>query len=158
MFDGVFIHKNYIELIFYNKNNKLKCFIDAEDFEKINKYNWHCQKDGNTYYARTVVNKKHYSMHRIIMKAQQGQIIDHINRNGLDNRKNNLRFCTIRENSLNRKINIRNKTGYTGISIDKQSGKYKVTFEKYRKSYHGGYFEKIEDAIKARKLLEAKYM
>ena len=154
MFEKININvdQGFMELTFKNKN--LKCLIDNEDYEKIKNFNWYCEKDGNTYYARATVNKKHYSMHRIIMNAEKCQIIDHINRNGLDNRKCNLRFCTVRENALNRKVNIRNKTGHNGISIDKKSGKFKVTFEKYNKSYHGGYFEKIEDAIKSRKNLE----
>ncbi len=59
-------------------------------------------------------------MHRIIMNPTTGMEIDHINGDGLDNRKCNLRVCTREENSRNRKLSSINTTGFHGVSISKK--------------------------------------
>lgn len=83
--------------------------VDLEDYEKLNVYKWYKRRG----YAITVYHKKgcsrkdkhrniNLSMHRLILDAKEGDIVDHINCNRLDNRKKNLRFCTYSENNLNR--------------------------------------------------------
>jgi len=64
-------------------------------------------------------------MHRLILNASKRQRVDHRNRNRLDNRRSNLRFCTLQEN--NRNINMRkdNTSGYKGVSLDKTTGHWK---------------------------------
>lgn len=70
-------------------------------------------KDRYTYYAKT----KDGSMHRIIMNPPSSKLfVDHINRNGLDNRRKNLRVVDISTNNRNARIRKDNKTGYKGIS------------------------------------------
>jgi len=90
--------------------------IDDEDFELISKYKW-CVTTTNddVYYAVTVVItngvRETVLMHRLIMGCVKGdgKIIDHKNRNGLDNQKINMRLCTHAENQKNKKA--------TGISM-----------------------------------------
>lgn len=99
------------------------------------------------------------SLHRAIMGSPKGKVIDHINRNTLDNRKCNLRICTIQENLRNQK-RPNNKTGTTGVSIIKY-WKGKIGYEanivvNYKKIYLG-FYKNIEDAVKARKEAERKY-
>jgi len=67
------------------------------------RYEW---KDGST---------RMIFMHRELMGAVSGQQIDHINRNGLDNRRRNLRFCTTAQNQWNAKKRCDNKSGYIGV-------------------------------------------
>jgi hypothetical protein len=92
--------------------------VDDEDFEYLNQWKWHAIKSINTYYAVRCswINGKDHTriMHRIIMNNPINKSIDHINHNGLDNRKENLRICTCRENSINRLKP--NPTGYCGVS------------------------------------------
>jgi hypothetical protein len=94
--------------------------IDDEDYVLISQYNWY-YNDG---YAKAYHKGKRLRMHRIILNAKKQQV-DHRNRNRLDNRKCNLRLCTLKEN--NRNINMRkdNTSGYKGVSLDKTTGHWK---------------------------------
>lgn len=76
--------------------------VDNDDYERLNKYRWHAAPHHLTAYVRSRPKRRvTIFMHRLIMDAKIGQSIDHINGNGLDNRKHNLRFCTARENCWN---------------------------------------------------------
>lgn len=87
--------------------------VDDDDYERVCMYKWRAsvmkpQMDGrvNVYAMRTVTVSKGKEtteyLHRAILRAEKGTQVDHINRNGLDNRKNNLRICTNAENNRNR--------------------------------------------------------
>ena len=82
--------------------------VDDEDFDRINAFGWYSKRPGKclTSYAFRMGtdqygNKKLLAMHREVMGAGRGQVVDHINHDGLDNRKANLRLCTPSENSKN---------------------------------------------------------
>lgn len=87
----------------------LYALVDAADYELLAKYSWHAKPDRNTVYARTRIpgGGPRMLMHRLLTGAQSGQLVDHINGNGLDNRRANLRLCTAAENIRNkqRKLN-----------------------------------------------------
>lgn len=140
-------YADYIEI--KNKNHSI--LLDKEDFYNISsKITVYKKPKDNTYYA--FVLKK--PLHRIIMNCPKGKVVDHINHNGLDNRKENLRICNVADNNRNRSLSSRNTSGYTGISWSTKMNKWKVSLQKGDKSFHGGYFDNIEDAIKSRKFLE----
>ena len=73
--------------------------VDDEDYEWLSQWKWYCSTTG--YAVRGCKNRILY-MHREIAKTKPGMLTDHINRNKLDNRKENLRFCSHRENMKNR--------------------------------------------------------
>ena len=73
--------------------------FDTEDFKKLVPYKWNVGQDG---YVHANVNGKQTLMHRFLMNAPKGKIIDHANRNPIDNRKVNLRFCTYAQNNWNK--------------------------------------------------------
>ena len=83
--------------------------------------------------------------------------VDHINHNGLDNRKENLRIVTHKQNKFNNPILSTNTSGVTGVSWSKQKNKWRayITIDNKQKSL--GYYFNKEDAIKARKEAEEKY-
>lgn len=94
--------------------------VDDDDFEKLNKFTWCVSKlswrDG--FYALTTLPNygKSIRMHRMVTNAPKGMVVDHINGDTLDNRKENLRVCSQRENTRNKKMLLRNNTtGYTGV-------------------------------------------
>lgn len=89
------------------------------------------------------------------MGKKDGFVIDHINHNKFDNRKNNLRVCTYSQNMQNRIP--KNVYGINGISYCKSRKKYEVNLTKNNKTFHLGYYDNLEDAIAARKEAEEKY-
>lgn len=74
--------------------------VDDEDFERVNAFKWQYHCDG---YATSQKSK----MHRFILNAPKGMVVDHKNHDGLDNRKENIWICTNSQNQLNRNPNPR---------------------------------------------------
>jgi len=103
-------------------NNKEKTKLDDEDYIKFGLYKWTSSKDksGDTRQVRRInlgyKKSKMVQLHRVIMKAKKGQIVDHINRDTLDNRKINLRICNKSQNGMNRPANKNSKSGIKGVS------------------------------------------
>ncbi|RIB01975.1 hypothetical protein C2G38_2050442 [Gigaspora rosea] len=93
--------------------------LDLKHYKLLEDHTWYSwtTKKRNTYYILTGTNKTIKKVHRMI--HLKWPIIDHINRNGLDNRECNLRKTTPRENNLNRWKRKDNTSGYNGISFDK---------------------------------------
>lgn len=88
--------------------------VDNEDYSTLSKFKWYAHKNGNTYYALGTTPGRHnlrkkLHMHRVILNSNKGQIVDHINGNGLDNRRVNIRSTDARGNSQNREINRKGK-------------------------------------------------
>ena len=77
--------------------------VDKEDYEALSKYSWNAQRAYKCFYAAGWVGGKVQLMHRVIMTPPAGQMVDHINRNTLDNRKSNLRICSCSQNMFNSK-------------------------------------------------------
>jgi nucleoside-diphosphate-sugar epimerase len=95
---------NMATIIQVGKKDPRISIIDQCNFSILNKYNWQIQKGrAQTYYAITKHEGRTLRMHRMIMEITNPNIfIDHVNHNGLDNRTNNLRICTINENNRNK--------------------------------------------------------
>jgi len=102
--------------------------IDADDLEIVNTSNWYASVKPRTVYAiRAVYNngtQQILRLHRIIMKAPFGMEVDHINGNGLDNRKINLRVVSKNENAKNKRMNLNNSSGFKGVSWSNKRGKW----------------------------------
>lgn len=135
--------------------------IDDEDFDRVNCFKWTADKVGLGFRAMRACypgNNKRITifMHRFIMDAPQGTIIDHINRNALDNRKSNLRFCTKAENQRNRTSRqINNTSGYKGVT--KVRNKWAARISHQSKRIHLGYFVNIHQAAEAYNQAALKY-
>jgi len=153
------------ELMFIKKDNYyiVTCsngefLIDIEDYNKINNINSNvCIGDG---YAIYFIKQKIHRIHRLVMnmdKFDGTHVIDHINRDKLDNRKSNLRIVTQKENSQNRGISRNNTSSVKGVSWNNQNGKWRARIGVNNKMKHLGYFNNIEDAKKARLDAEKKY-
>lgn len=152
-----FIKKeNYTEIILYDKNQreKARAIIDTEDIDKVQKYKWHCDKLG---YVISDTNKKGTRLHRLLTNCPRGKVVDHINGNPLDNRKENLRICTQKENTFNARIRSDNTEGYTGIVYREREKAWFAYINRDGKQYSLGYHKDKKDAIRARIKGEKKY-
>ena len=91
------------------------------------------------------------------MNDFSNKVIDHINHNTLDNRKQNLRIVTRVQNQMNMSKRKDNTSGFTGVHFNKRSDKWMATIQVNYKSINLGTFKNKEDAIEARKKAEEKY-
>lgn len=125
-------------------------FCDSEDYAFLIRFNWTIQPDKKNFYARTNVNiggkQTTVSMHRLVCSLVNSEI-DHKNRNGLDNRKENLRFCTSKQNQCNR--HRKNKFGFRGVYKAANEKHYSYQIQIDGKKYHERGFKTAEEAAKA---------
>lgn len=138
--------------------------IDVDDWHLIKDYKWHAQwsTSKNGYYAGTNMpnGKGRYSgvgMHRFIMNAKKGEVVDHIDGHGLNNRKDNLRIVSARENAMNKGISIRNTSTVTGVTFEKGCKKWRARIGFDKKLIDLGCFYNFDDAVEARRKAEDKY-
>ena len=97
-------------------------------------------------------------IHRFILDCNKNDVVDHINGNTLDNRKQNLRICSQQQNTMNNSnIRSNNTSGYKGVTWDKSKNKWTAQITVNYKNIHLGRYDKIEDAIKERQKAEIKY-
>lgn len=122
--------------------------IDSEDYEEISKYWWNCHKFKNSFDAFSGWAKNIFRMHRMIMKSPDLLHVDHINGNGLDNRKSNLRICTRKQNSMNRRPNKIGASQYKGVYWKKENQKWAAQLGSNPR-YYLGYFGTEKEAAEA---------
>ena len=91
------------------------------------------------------------------MDCPKDMVVDHINMNPLDNRKCNLRICTMQQNNFNKKEQTNNTSGRVGVTWDKQTNKWLAQIQVDGKNIKLGRFKNKEDAIKVREEAELKY-
>jgi hypothetical protein len=138
--------------------------VDCADLELLSGYRWHAGTCGRAAYGRTrshQPDRKMLYMHRLIMGAQAGQIVDHINGDTLDNRRENLRLCTPRQNLMNTLRVKPNITGFRGVHYHAPRGRRKGYFAAVLKvegrKYYSGYFGTAEAAARHRDALALKH-
>lgn len=123
--------------------------VDADDYEHLMQWKWFAKKNmSGTFYAVTYMgNRKIVRMHWLIMGRGES-MVDHINGDGLDNRKKNLRLCNWLNNCHNKKVFKNNTTGFKGIT-KRWNGKYQAQIViNYKKITIGTYLTP-EDAARA---------
>ncbi len=129
----------------------LFAMVDAEDFEELNKHKWFAQDGRHTFYAARHVGKRTLTMHRVIMKPAKGMVVDHIDGNGLNNCKSNLRICTPAQNNLNTRARD-SRCGLKGVHYLKRNktNKYGAAVNHKGKRTHGGAYATAVEAALAR--------
>lgn len=138
--------------------------VSDEDFDFLNQWKWYAfqPKNNKTMYAfRTKGHgkgiKKSFAMHFVLMKPAKGLVTDHINGDGLDNRRENLRICTTAENMRNRtRLNKNNKSGFKGVSWQEDHSAWRATVMFNRKQYFGGFYDTVKEAAKGYNQLAKK--
>lgn len=103
--------------------------VGDEDYEFLSRWKWGLKSSGKQKYAVRVEclpRRRAIGMHNAIMMPPDGYVVDHINGNGLDNRRENLRVCTAAENRRNSRRYSNNKSGYKGVSWSSEKCKYRA--------------------------------
>jgi hypothetical protein len=130
--------------------------IDKVDLEKVKEYCWYKNSE-NYVRSSSNGNTNTIGLHNLIMNPPEGYFVDHIDRNPLNNRRENLRICNKNENSFNRGIRSDSSSGVKGVTYIQVSQKWSAYIGAYGEVINLGLFVNKEDAIRARKEAEVKY-
>lgn len=129
--------------------------VDVDDWPAVRVYNWCANRDrrwGITYVTANTLRpdggRTTIKLHRLITGVGAGQQVDHRNHNGLDNRRANLRIATPSQNAANNRP-TRGRSGYKGVSWDKQLSKWRASITVDRRSRHLGLFMDPWEAAQA---------
>jgi hypothetical protein len=153
-------YENYCEM---TASRGLSVKISLEDCEMASQYQWHISDEGyaTTRYYDERGKYANIRLHNLIMgKTPEGLMVDHINRNRRDNRRENLRFVDRQGNALNRDKLKSNTSGVNGVQkrIRKDGVVvYRPTININTKPKRLGTYKTMEEAIKVRKEAELKY-
>lgn len=128
--------------------------IDDEDFDKVSMHKWHLTTRRHHKYAsksfRVNGKKTALQMHRFILNLYDpSKIIDHINGDGLDNRKSNIRICTHSDNAKNKILPSSNTSGFKGVCWHKNHKKFYAQIKVNHKMMFLGSFACPIEAAKA---------
>lgn len=120
--------------------------VDDEDYVELNQHKWCAYKQGNTFYAARAVNL----MHREILglKRGDGKVTDHIDHDGLNNQRSNIRVCTQQQNMMNKRKRKNNSSKYKGVYFLK-TNKWIAQIHFDNKSIHLGLFDDELEAAQA---------
>lgn len=124
-----------------------RALVSSEDYERVVVYSWSKRKSGNNCYAVTEINGRRVSMHQFIL-GNPGGIIDHKDKNGLNNRRRNLRKCSNAENLRNQRKHKDGKNDYKGIEFDNRKNRWRAIIKCDGKKFRGKRFRtQLEAAI-----------
>jgi len=137
--------------------------VSDEDYEYLSQWKWCVLKQhSNIFYAirnSPMINKKRtlIRMHKVIAERMNIKHPDHVDTNGLNNQRNNLREATKSQQMMNQNLRINNKSGYKGVYWYKNSGKWRAQISLNYKHIYLRSFENIKDAAKAYNKAAIKY-
>lgn len=140
-----------------------KTIIDDCDAD-LAEYRWFCSHQGYTVrsYHVSKHNKPIIFLHSVIMERKlghsvpDGYYVDHVNRNKLDNRRDNLRLASKGQNAINSKVPSNNTSGAKGVTWDKSKQRWQAQIVYQQKFVFIGRYKKVEDAIEARREKEVE--
>jgi hypothetical protein len=141
-----------------NKYGKNTVTFDDIDISLVYCYTWHIVRKTRANYAATNIKRgKTVYMHQLILSTDNPLLeVDHIDGNGLNNCRNNLRLVTRKQNARNRNI-INTNTGHKGVSYIESRRQYHATIWYNNRTISLGRFKDLEDAIKAYKFASKLY-
>lgn len=139
------------------KGEPMEVTISTSDLPNIQQIGtWGVNKSKKTYYCKGRLDGEVVQMHRFIVDAPKGKVVDHKDSNGLNNTRDNLKVCTNVENLRNRGANKNTTSGHKGVSLNK-NGKWDAKIGINGKVKSLGQYNTIEEAILARKDGEKQY-
>lgn len=140
------------------QNSTYSTLIDEVDFNKVSLFSWKLLKTRWANYAYTLIDGRKVLLHRFLFNVTDDKEVDHINHDGLDNRRSNLRVCTRVQNMQNTRLRSDNSTGYKGVYYNKRENKYYAQIKPPQEErLFIGSFDTAEDAGKAYQEYADKY-
>ena len=122
--------------------------VDDEDFEFLQQWKWFAAKSNYCFYARRKDGGRLVQMHRFILNCAEDMQIDHLNHNGLDNRRENLRVCSYGENNANRR-GFKSRFGYRGVLQTLNQKTFGAQIVVNRRNIYLGSFDTAAEAARA---------
>ena len=138
-----------IELFNKNKEKNAETIVDEDLYIELNQINWSIRNADNY-----VMNTKNGLLHRFILNYSGNDIVDHINNNRLDNRKENLRILTSYQNSMNKTSSLSSTSQYIGVSWCNTNNKWRSNILYDKKFLHLGLFDNEIIAAKVRDIAD----
>lgn len=132
-------------------------FVSDEDYDRVSAYKWHFQKDKGSLvkgyacrmYSRDDGKRRLLFLHKFIINATAGTIVDHKNGDTLDCRRENLRFASASQNKRNCRLSINNTTGFKGVFLRKKGNTFYAQIELNGRGKHLGNFQTAIEAAYA---------
>lgn len=132
--------------------------VDDIDYTRLIQFSWCAVNEHGYWYALGWVNGSNVFMHRFIIGTPKGKITDHINGNGLDNRRKNLRVCTVAQNTHNQSRQVRSKSSkFKGVYWYKPRNVWRSIIRINMKRLYLGHFKSEIDAAIAYNNAALKY-
>jgi hypothetical protein len=102
--------------------------VSAEDFSRVSALAWFARREGRSIYVMHSpgVKATKVRLHRFVMGARRGDIVDHINGDTLDNRRDNLRFVTPRQSAQNRGPHAGSLSSFVGVTLHRATGRWQA--------------------------------
>jgi len=123
-----------------------EAIIDAADVSLVEGVNWMAIVRHWTVYVHGRLNGKRRSLHRVLANPDDGAEVDHVNGDGLDNRRANLRAATRAQNCQNRRRRKDNTSGFKGVRLDRRYNKWRAEISACGSKYDLGCFDTPEAA------------
>ena len=128
-----------------------EAIVDTSDLHLISPYRWHFIARRGHKYAEACEKGQRILMHRLILGAVAGQVVDHANGNGLDNTRANIRLCTQRDNMCNQRVQTtgRKRSKFKGVSANRRGKPWSAAIPIDGRKMYLGAFRSEEEAARA---------
>jgi hypothetical protein len=125
----------------------MKVLIDAADADLVASYCWYAFRVRRVWYVASDDKGYRIYLHRLLMNAPEGMEVDHINGDGLDNRRCNLRVCTHEQNLANQRHQLRaTYSPYKGVTWCKRTKRWRAQIKAHQQHVNLGTFTNERDA------------
>ena len=126
-----------------------QALVDAEDYARVRRHKWCLSRSGHQLYAQCRYRGKTIRMHQFIMNPPQGMVVDHIDGNGLNNRRGNLRLCTPEQNIWNQKRRKPQNASSQYMGVHRYRGQPDRWYVKIQCRGQGRYLGPFDEEIEA---------